>query len=414
MIEAYDASRTSYAGGPSPNGLKALWAYKPEGTMFLSAPLVAGPRIYAAGCQSDLGGYTGILSCLDAETGKPIWEITTAGDDVLPAFFSSPALTADGKSLLIGQGLHQDRNCSLLCFDTATKALRWAAKTPLHIESSPAIFGDMAVVGAGAIEGPDGRPTGDPGFVLAVRISDGKELWRQAVNDPESSPAIDENGMVYIGSGFNGNAIVAIRSESPEQLAEKKLERIAWRTPVAHPITGAITLSGDLVIAGGGNSDVVHSNPNPQGVVVALDRKTGQVRWQRTLPDSVLSGVAARDGLVICPVRTGEVVALSQTDGNIVWHTPISGKAAVIASCAFTGERIYAVSSDGYLAVIDPKSGKVLEKSYINDQAKAGTGLSTSPPQVANGRVIVGSETGGLQCLVGSAADGGAGKAGGL
>ena len=61
-----------------------------------------------------------------------------------------------------------------LCFDTASgMRLRWAVKTPLHIESSPAIFGDMAVVGAGAIEGSDGKPTGDPGFVFAVRISDG-------------------------------------------------------------------------------------------------------------------------------------------------------------------------------------------------------------------------------------------------
>jgi len=76
---------------------------------------------------------------------------------------------------------------------------------------------------------------------MGVRISDGKEVWRQAVNDPESSPAIDEEGTVFIGSGMNGNALVAIRSASNEELREKKLNRIAWSTPLSLPVTSTIT-----------------------------------------------------------------------------------------------------------------------------------------------------------------------------
>ena len=164
----------------------------PRGHDVSFQPCVAGKRIFAAGCQTDLGGYTGLLACIDSETGKPLWQVTQlAGEDLRP-FFSSPALTSDGKYLVIGQGLHSDRDCSLLCFEAETGRLHWAVKTPLHVESSPAILGNMAVVGAGAIEGPDGKAVGDPGFVLAVRIDDGQVLWRQPVNDPESSPAIDD------------------------------------------------------------------------------------------------------------------------------------------------------------------------------------------------------------------------------
>ena len=238
LVLGRDFSRSGYGGGPAPLGLRPLWQYRPEETMFLSSPVVAGKRIYAAGCQTDLGGYTGLLACIDSETGKPLWQITQAAGEDLRPFFSSPALTRDGKYLVIGQGLHSDRDCSLLCFDAATGQLRWAVKTPLHVESSPAILGNMAVVGAGAIEGQDGKAVGDPGFVVAVRIDDGKELWRQPVNDPESSPAIDDEGTVYIGSGCNGSAVVAIRSETDEQLRDKKLERIAWQTPVAQPVLG--------------------------------------------------------------------------------------------------------------------------------------------------------------------------------
>jgi outer membrane protein assembly factor BamB len=401
-----DFSRSLYAGGPSPAGLSSLWSFRPEDTLFLGTPVVAGDRVFAAGCQTDLGGYTGVLACLDRQTGRPIWQITEIKGESLRPFFSSPALTEDGKSLVIGQGLHEDRDCSLLCFDAMTGQLRWAVKTPLHIESSPAIHGDLAVVGAGAVEGKDGRAQGDPGFCLAVRVSDGRQVWREPVNDPESSPAVDADGIVYIGSGLNGCAVVALRSESDEALAAKGLSRIAWRTALTQPITGPITLAGDVVIAGGGNGDMVHSNRNPEGLVVALDRRTGASLWQTRLGDAVLGGVAYAGGVLICPVRTGEVAALSLKDGQRLWSTRVSGDSPVLGGCAFTGTRIYAASSDGFLAAIDPKDGRVLEKLCLNDQAKPGTGLTLASPRVVGGRIIVGSETGGLRCLAGS---GGAG-----
>jgi outer membrane protein assembly factor BamB len=402
LVLGHDFSRCCYGGGPSPVQLKPLWRFRPEETMFLSSPVVAGKRVFAAGCQSELGGYTGLLACLDRETGKPLWQVTEAGDEPLRPFFSSPALTQDGKYLVIGQGLHADRDCSLLCFEAATGRLRWAVKTTLHIESSPAIFGEMAVVGAGAVEGQDGKPVGDPGYVFAVRIEDGKELWRQPVSDPESSPAVDDAGTVYIGSGFNGSAVVAIRSAPDQQLRDQKLDRIAWRTPLPQPVTCAITLAGDLVIAGAGNGDVVHSRQNAQGLVAALDRKTGQIRWQTPLDDAVLGAIACRDGTLICPSRTGEVTALAVDDGRVRWRARVSGNAPVLAGCALSGRRVYAVSSDGYLAVLDCQDGKMLEKTYLNDQGKPGSGLTLGSPQIVAARVFVGSETGGLHCLVGS------------
>ena len=401
-IIAADFSRSNYFGGNVPQHLRSLWSFQPEDVMFLSTPLVAGKRVFAAGCQGDLGSYTGLLACLDAETGKPVWQVTDLGDDPLRPFFSSPALTADGKHLLIGQGLHEDRDCSLLCFDADTGHLAWAAKTPIHIESSPAIQGDLVVVGAGAIEGKDGKAVGDPGFVLAARISDGKVLWRYAVNDPESSPAIDENGIVYIGSGFNGNAIVALRSKTDEELRASGLPRLLWRVEVAQPVTGAATLAGDLVVFGAGNADVVHSNSNAQGLVVAIERKTGMVRWQTAFDDGVLGTIAFHGGTLICPVRTGEIVALAVEDGRVLWRRAISGAVPVMAGCAFTGSQVVGVSSDGNLAILNAKDGAIEEKFYLNDQGKPGSGLSLSAPQIRTGRIFVGSETGGLRCLSGT------------
>ena len=243
-----DYSRSGYDGGPAPLDLKLLWEDRPEDTLFLSSPAMAagedGPRIYTAACQFDATGKYGSVVCLEAAKGKRLWETTAAdpsGQQSLKPFFSSPAITADGKYLVIGQGLHDDADCESLCLEAATGKVRWRRPTPLHVESSPAIFGDMAVAGAGAIEGPDRKPLGDPGFVLAVRISDGAELWRFRVADPESSPAIGPDGTVYIGSGFNGSAVVALRSESDERLRAAGLDRLL----VAHTGTVSYHRRGD-------------------------------------------------------------------------------------------------------------------------------------------------------------------------
>jgi hypothetical protein len=276
-------------------------------------------------------------------------------------------------------------------------------KTPLHLESSPAIHGDTVVIGAGAIEGKDHKPTGDPGFVLAVRISDGKELWRHPVNDPESSPAIGEDGTVYIGSGINGNAVVALRIEPDDELRRQNLARQLWKADAPYPVTGDITLTGDMAIIGAGNGDYVYASPQPAGVVLALDRKTGQVRFSTPMPDAVLGAIACRDGKLICPVRNGEVVALDARDGKPLWRQRISGDAAVLGGPAFTGRYIYAISRDGYLAVLDAADGRIIEKTFVNEEGKPGElGLCLSSPTVALGRVFVGSETGGLRCYAGT------------
>ena len=393
-------ARSGHDGGPAPRNLRLQWTYNEELTMFLSSPSVVRDRVYGASCYQDATDFYGSLFCIDAESGRLIWRLEDSGDEDLKGFFSSPAVSADGRYLVIGQGLHPDANCDLLCINALTGALHWKYRVELHIESSPVIVGDMVIGGAGAIEHPTTHKVmSHPGFVFAVRISDGTELWRHPVADPESSPAVGD-GVVYIGSGFNGRAVVALNI-APDLPPEK---RLLWKTPTPYPATGAVTLTDDLVIVGTGNGDFVFRAPDPKGIVMALDRDDGQIRWTKELDGSVLGAVAAGDGILICPVGNGEVVALDQGNGNVLWRRQLSEHARVLAAPAFTGSLVYAVTMDGYLTVLDAKDGKLLERHYVNDKGRPGNqGLSISSPTVAAGRVFLGSETGGLRCYVGSA-----------
>lgn len=390
-------------------GVKPAWSYladEPTVTQWvLSSPTYADKtnRVICTATVQDVASFFGLLYAVDADTGKKVWQVDKAGGEDLKPFFSSPALTDDQKSIVIGQGLHEDENCSLLCFNAETGELRWKIPTPLHIESSPAIHGDLAVVGAGAIEGPDHKPRSHPGFVLAVRISDGKELWRHDVADPESSPAIAGDGTVYIGAGFNGNAVVALRSESDEDLKAKNLKRELWKTPAPYPITGPITIAGDLVLVGGGKSDFVYADPSPAGVVLALDRKTGVVKWQTPMEDSVLNHIAVADGKAFCPVRNGQVVALSLADGKPLWRQSISGKSPVLTGVTLAPDNktLYAAAMDGYLALLSPGDGKLIDQRHaLNRKDKPGEkGLTFSTPAAIKDKLFIGSETGGLRCF---------------
>jgi outer membrane protein assembly factor BamB len=384
-------------------GVKPLWDYSPDPTaMALSSAAYADKsnRVFATASVQDVASFFGVLYALDATTGREIWKTDKDYPD-LKAFFSSPTLTPDQKYVIVGQGLHEDRDCALLCFDADTGALKWSVKTPLHIESSPAVRGDLAVVGAGAIEGPDHKPTSHPGYVFAVQISTGKELWRHDLPDPESSPAIaDDDATVYIGAGFNGNAVVALRSESNDALNSNKQPRERWRTKAPYPITAPVTLAGDLILVGGGNSDFVNTDPNPAGVVLALDRHTGTIKWQTPTDDAVLSKIVVADNKVFCPVRNGHVLALDLATGKPLWKQGVHNKSPLKAGLALSPDRttLYAPTSDGHLTLLSTTDGHPIESHALNNPAKPGDkSLTLSTPTLAHDKLFVGSETGGLR-----------------
>jgi len=275
--------------------------------------------------------------------------------------------------------------------------------TELHIESSPAIADGIVVAGAGAIEvGDDHKASGNPGYVFAASLESGEELWRHSLADPESSPAIVD-GVAYIGSGFNGNAVVALRLESDEELTAQGKSREIWRQPTPHPATGAITVTGDQVIVGCGNGDYVFAAKNPDGAVMAFDRKTGDLLWKAAMPDAVLGPVSISGSLALCPVRNGELVALDlDNSGAVLWRQRVNGKAPLLAGPVAANDLAYATSSDGYLAVFKISDGTLVERHYLNTPGKPGElGMTLSSPFVQDGRLYVGSETGGLRCYIG-------------
>ena len=379
--------------GTSPRNLRAAWEFKIPGASFLSTPAVRDGRLYGASCIVDVGGTVGSIFCLDAKNGEVIWQIEKIDAQDLKAFFSSPALSSDGKFLVIGEGLHFDAECHLICLEAATGKLHWKVDVPRnHVESSPAFFGDQVVAGAGAIERANHLPVESPGYVFSVGIFNGNIRWQRNVVDPESSPQVDPDGNVYFGSGVNGCAVVALGTDGTQ----------IWKTSTPYPATGPVFLVDERVVVGTGRGDFVNADSNPAGAVLALDRTSGRLLWQTNLADAVLGKLARDAAKLFCPVRDGSVVALNLQNGSPIWKRKISN-APVLAGVAHAGNYVFAVSSDGMLSVLDATTGQLVERHSLNSEADPGkANLCISTPVIHDGRVFVGSETGGLRCFVGT------------
>ena len=139
--------------------------------------------------------------------------------------------------------------------------------------------------------------------------------------------------------------------------------RPAWQVPTPGALTTAVLVVGDTVYA-----------EDDRGVVVAVDRATGRVRWQSAPAGFTVGpeGVAVGWNTVYAATSDG-VEALDESSGRIVWtrqltKTPTEGVDAqptlvghrvLIATVPVTPAVQYAGGARGKLFAVDADTGRV-------------------------------------------------------
>ena len=154
--------------------------------------------------------------------------------------------------------------------------------------------------------------------------------------------------------------------------------------------------------------DIVFS-ASREGQVTALSAKDGDEIWQidtreeapniwttlkrESIPSAKLSGgiTAAYKNLYI-GTENGEVIALSQETGEVLWRTEVKGE---VVSAPAAGEGWIAVTTtSGHIAVMHPDTGEM--RWQAETDVPALTLRGTSSPTIANGGLLVGTATGKL------------------
>jgi outer membrane protein assembly factor BamB len=130
--------------------------------------------------------------------------------------------------------------------------------------------------------------------------------------------------------------------------------------------------------------------PGLNGEVVALDARTGRLRWRRVIGPSETSPLVA-GRFVYAGDWTGAVYALDRRTGRTVWTYRTGGE--VKGAFARTGIRLFVGSYDHHLYALNARTGALIWRSSSQDRL-GGRGTFYSTPAAAYGRVYIGSTDG--------------------
>jgi outer membrane protein assembly factor BamB len=288
------------------------------------------------------GGGVGVLWALDAETGKKAWHFNTVpdslwGDKKLNAggglwyppsfddkgsmYFGTgnpvPFPGAPGKpwgASRPGPNLYTD---SLVKLDAKTGKLQWFYQQTPHdlfdwdFQNSPiltSVGGRELAIGSGK-----------SGIVVALDAATGKPVWKTAVGKHNGH---DEDGL----KAMRGEKLPATMSVSPGTLGGVIAPLAANETTLFVPVVNhAVQFSA--------NGERNESSPLT-GEMVALDIKTGKLKWDQQYEAAAFGAPVAVNDMVFFATFDGTVHGLDAATGGEVWQQalPAASNTAVMAS----------------------------------------------------------------------------------
>ena len=379
-FQAGDAAKLSLE---QVRGLKLKWAFGFEGDVTAFAP----PTVIDG--QVFVGSAAGLIHAMRAETGCLQW-VFQANGPVRSSIVVAPA--GNRHALLFG-----DMTGWFYSVEAETGKLLWKVQVETHdstrLSGGPAVFGDTVYVPVASWEETRSSDAGYAcctfrGSVVALRIRDGRQLWKTYMTD---TPV--ENGTSPRGTPNMGPSGVGVWS-APTVDVKRRLLYVATGDNYSKPATEL--------------SDAV----------VALDMTTGRVEWSRQLTEAdVYSGACPTCGpdfdfgsspiftrtaegreVILAGQKSGIVWALDPAKkGEVLWQTRVGvggTNGGVQWGMATDGQRVFATVSDikrlrqtnqadPRRSLLDPNTGGGLTALRVADGKKEWQVTPTPCPEGA-------------------------------
>lgn len=389
----------------SVHSLRQKWTARTQGDVS-ATPTVAADAVYSP-------DWAGNLYAVRKEDGGLIWSHKISEYDgvfgslsrVTPALYGDNLILGDIQSTFAAHS-----GASIMSVDRHTGALKWITQIDSHpaaIITGPAVLlGDAVYVGVSSNEenlanNASYRCCTFRGSVVALNANDGMILWKTNTIPP----------------GYSGGAV--------------------WQQPAVDAARGS------LYVGTGNNYSVPSGNLAPDDyfdTALALDLKTGKVKWARRLqgfdvwtvaclsqppgvncpspssPDYDLGGSGPNllPNMVGFGQKSGIYWSLNPDTGEIVWSTVVGPGGSVGGiqwGTATDGSRIYvaianadrmpyvlrpsgATTKGGAWSALDVSTGAILWQTA--DPLGA---IDTGAVSVANGTVYAGSNSGHMYTL---------------
>lgn len=300
---------------------------------------------------------------MDARSGAQIWRTgTNPGDNKRDKLaFGGGMAYADGK-LYVSSGYRE-----VLQMDAGTGAIGWRTRTPESIHGAPTVVGGR--VFAISLDNT----------LMTFDAATGTASWTyQALSETArilsaSSPAISGDTVV---AAFGSGELVALRASNGNDLWNEALSR-ASRTSALSEIRD---IPGRPVIYQGDVFAVSHS-----GVFAATDLRTGQARW--SLPVVGVSTPWPAGDVVYVVSKTGDVICASRESGQIYWIRNLNEgfkarkKGGILgiggqkqnrpiwSGPMLAGDKLLIVGQTGQLVAVNAKTGEIVKRLDLKGSA---------------------------------------------
>ncbi len=278
----------------------------------VSTPALVGDKLFVFARMND----NEVVSCLKADSGKEVWhyQYPSLGANGPAAQYSGPRSSpavADGKVVVMG--LHG----MLTCLDAATGKKLWektefkGSLPKFYTASSPILVDGVCLAQVGG---------GGNGGVVAYDLSTGNAKWTWTGDGPDyASPSIMTVGGAKLLIAETEQKIVAIN------IADGKP---VWTTPFATEGPGAYNagspiVDGQTLIYSGGKRGTHAVKLQKEG-----DAFTAKELWSNTQTEVLFNSPIAKDGLIYGLTAGNEIFCINETTGKTAWTQAIGGAAA--------------------------------------------------------------------------------------
>jgi outer membrane protein assembly factor BamB len=226
-----------------------------------STPAINDNRLYSF-------GITGVLRCLEAGSGKEVWQVDTLKEFAAKnlTFGMSCSPLVEGHHVLVNVG---GKGASVVAFEKETGKIAWKSLDDKASYSSPIVFG----------EGKDRQVVflTQQGLV-SLDPSDGRLFWRFPLVDRllESSSTPVRAGDLLVASSITYGSVglrVETKDQQPSvsQLCKKEALTCYFSTPIA--------LGQNYLYLVSGTKPPTFT---PQATLHCLEAKTGKELWHKS------------------------------------------------------------------------------------------------------------------------------------
>jgi outer membrane protein assembly factor BamB len=281
-----------------------------------SSPTVAGGKVVTYGVR-------GVLSCLDAATGKVVWRKDDFAGSWPRFFTASSPLIVDG--MCVAQLGGEEKGGIVAC-DVATGDPKWKWTEDGTAYASPVLLtanGTRMVVALTAKR------------IVGVGLADGKLLWEAPFAPPNrgynaATPIADGATVIYAGSGRGAKALKV--EKAGDAFTAKEL----WNNP-----DNAVQFDTPVLVGGRvyGLSQA--------GDLFCLEAATGKLLWTAKLGGRDFGSVVAAGPVLMALIPQGELTVFAPGDQEF---KKLAGyKVASTDTYAYpvvSGNRIYVKDQD--------------------------------------------------------------------